>query len=65
MAEFFAMGGYAAFVWSAYGVTALVLAGLGLATVLSARRARAALHEAEQQIQGRRRASRAQARAQR
>lgn len=28
MAEFFAMGGYAAFVWPAYGATALVMAGL-------------------------------------
>ena len=25
MSEFFAMGGYAAFVWPAYGITALVL----------------------------------------
>ena len=64
MADFFAMGGYAGFVWSAYGITALVLVGFGLATVLSARRARAALHEAEHQIQGRRRSARAQARAQ-
>ncbi|HEX2526274.1 MAG TPA: heme exporter protein CcmD [Geminicoccus sp.] len=30
MAEFFAMGGYAAYVWSAFGFTILVLAGLWL-----------------------------------
>lgn len=28
MAEYFAMGGYAGFVWSAYGLTALVVGGL-------------------------------------
>lgn len=28
MAEFFAMGGYAGYVWSAYGVAAVVLVGL-------------------------------------
>jgi heme exporter protein D len=31
MSDFFAMGGYAAFVWPAYGVSAL---GLGSATAL-------------------------------
>ena len=30
MSEFFAMGGYAAFVWTAYAAAALGLAGLGL-----------------------------------
>jgi heme exporter protein CcmD len=34
MTQFFAMGGYGAFVWSAYGVTAL---GLGAAIVLTLR----------------------------
>jgi heme exporter protein CcmD len=34
MTQFFAMGGYAAYVWSAYGVTAL---GLGAAVALSLR----------------------------
>lgn len=33
MAEFFAMGGYAAFVWPSFGVTAVVLAGMWLASV--------------------------------
>ena len=41
MADFFAMGGYAGFVWSAYGVTALVLGVVALASVFAARRARA------------------------
>ena len=30
MTDFFAMGGYAAYVWPAYGATALVIAGLSL-----------------------------------
>jgi len=34
MMQFFAMGGYAAFVWPAYGITAL---GLGGAVLLSVR----------------------------
>lgn len=28
MSEYFAMGGHAAFIWSSYGVAALVLVGL-------------------------------------
>ena len=32
MNEFFAMGGYAAFVWTAYAAAAIGLAGLGLAS---------------------------------
>ncbi len=33
MAEFFAMGGYADFVWPAYGLTAAVLTALVVASV--------------------------------
>jgi heme exporter protein D len=33
MSEFFAMGGYAAYVWPAYGVTAVVLIVLWVASV--------------------------------
>jgi heme exporter protein D len=33
MTEFFAMGGYAAYVWPAYGVAALILVGLWIASV--------------------------------
>ena len=39
MGSFFEMGGYAAYVWGAYGLTALVVIGL---LVLSIRRLRAA-----------------------
>ncbi len=31
MSEFFAMGGYAAYVWPAYAVSAIVIAGLAFA----------------------------------
>jgi heme exporter protein D len=40
MSEFFSMGGYAAYVWSAYAVTALVL---GLNAIAPVRAERAAL----------------------
>jgi len=39
MSEYFAMGGYAAFIWPSYGVAALLLAALFL---LSARRLKSA-----------------------
>jgi heme exporter protein D len=32
MSDFLAMGGYAAFVWPSYGLTALVLGGLAWAS---------------------------------
>ncbi len=41
MSEYFAMGGYAAFIWPSYGVAAVLLVVLFL---LSARRLRAAEH---------------------
>ena len=41
--EFLAMGGYAAFVWPAFGVTVLVMVGLLLASLRSLRRERRAL----------------------
>ena len=44
MSEFFAMGGYAVFIWSAYGVAAVVLCGL-LALSLKSMREREALVE--------------------
>ena len=43
MSAFFAMGGYAAYVWPAYGVALVVLLGLGLA-------ARAALKRQEREL---------------
>jgi heme exporter protein D len=41
--DFLAMGGYAAFVWPAYGLTAVVMAGLLALSLRRYRRARRAL----------------------
>ena len=47
MAEFFAMGGYAEFVWSTFGITAAVL----IVNVISARRRmRLALDELQMKL---------------
>jgi heme exporter protein D len=43
MTGVFAMGGYAAFVWPAYGITLLLLGGAGALTWRAYRRARAQL----------------------
>ncbi|HEY0107403.1 MAG TPA: heme exporter protein CcmD [Rhizomicrobium sp.] len=43
MSGFFAMGGYAAFVWPAYGVSALLLGGAVAATLRAYARAKARL----------------------
>jgi len=37
MMEFFAMGGYAAYVWPAYGLAAVILIGVWIASVRSLR----------------------------
>lgn len=47
MSEFFAMGGYAFYVWGAYGVTALVLVAEVVAVRSRLKAAREAAHEAE------------------
>ena len=47
MNEFFAMGGYAAYVWPAYGVTAAVLIGLWIASVRSLRARESEIDTAE------------------
>ncbi|MES2960413.1 MAG: heme exporter protein CcmD [Pseudomonadota bacterium] len=47
--DFLAMGGYALFVWTAYGVTALALAG---EVLLLRRRAARALTQAGQRARG-------------
>tara|TARA_R110002096_G_scaffold223519_7_gene412826 strand:+ start:584 stop:742 length:159 start_codon:yes stop_codon:yes gene_type:complete len=52
MSEFLAMGGYAAFVWPAWGLTALGVAGL-IAFVLAERRAAIARLAREQDAGGR------------
>jgi len=44
MAEFLAMGGYAAYVWPAFAVTALVLGGLAWHAWATRRRLRRALN---------------------
>ncbi len=47
MSAFLAMGGYAAFVWPAYGVTGILLAGAVIVTWRDYRRAKARLADAE------------------
>lgn len=48
MSEFFSMGGYGGFVWSAYGVAALLLIGLAVISLrnLRARQAEVSVLEA-------------------
>jgi len=51
MSEFFAMGGYAAYVWPAYGLSVVAIAGLvyaSFAALRAARRAVAALEGGEE-----------------
>ena len=52
MSEFLAMGGYAAFVWSAYAVATIVLCGL-LGLSLKSMREREALVETLRRQRGR------------
>jgi len=47
IAKFLAMGGYAAYVWPALGLTALVLTGLLIASLKSVRRREAELARLE------------------
>ena len=55
LGEFFAMGGYAAFVWPAYGVAAAVLAGLAFHAARRRRARRAELEALEARLGPRRR----------
>jgi heme exporter protein D len=48
MAEFFSMGGYAAFVWPAYAITLIVLLWMVVDSVLGLRRRQAALDAQEE-----------------
>jgi heme exporter protein D len=48
MSEFLAMGGYAAYVWPAYGAAVLVLAALVVATLARRRSSRRSLAALEQ-----------------
>lgn len=43
MSEYLAMGGYAVYVWPAYGLAALVLGGMAVVSVLGLKRRRAEL----------------------
>ncbi|HYH17280.1 MAG TPA: heme exporter protein CcmD [Azospirillum sp.] len=47
MAEFFAMGGYAAYIWPSYALAAVVLVGLLVATLKSLRATEATLKALE------------------
>jgi heme exporter protein D len=47
LADFFAMGGYAGFIWPAYGIAALVLIGLLAVSLHQLRGAREALRHYE------------------
>ena len=58
MAEFFAMGGYAAYVWSSYALAALVMVGLLVATLKALRGAETTLKALEGSRPPRRRRTR-------
>ncbi len=49
LAEFFAMGGYAGFIWPAYGIAALVLVGLLVVSLHQLRQARETLRRYDSQ----------------
>jgi heme exporter protein D len=49
VSAFFAMGGYAAFVWPAYGISAVVLMGLVIISRRRLKRLETALAELESQ----------------
>jgi heme exporter protein D len=52
MAQFFAMGGYAVFVWPAYALSVIVLALMVAWTLRASRREREALRRVETQERG-------------
>lgn len=47
MADFFSMGGYAAYVWPSYGLAALILVGLVVASIRGLRAREATLKALE------------------
>jgi heme exporter protein D len=49
--SYLAMGGYAAYVWPAYGVTLAVLGGLALWSIGAYRRARRALERLQRETE--------------
>lgn len=52
MANFFAMGGYAVYVWPAYGATALVITVAAVLTLQAHRRAKNAARRLEEETGG-------------
>ena len=50
MSDFFSMGGYALYVWPAYGFSVAGLAGMLILTLRADRRARARLEKAERGV---------------
>lgn len=52
MANFFAMGGYAVYVWPAYGATALVMVAASVLTLQAHRRAKNAARKLEEESGG-------------
>ena len=52
MQDLFAMGGYGAYVWSSYGLTAVVLVALVVLTVRDLRARQREMRVIEQQRQG-------------
>lgn len=58
IATFFAMGGYGGFVWSAFGMTALVLVGLLIISIRQARGREQRLAALQAQLGGRARRDR-------
>ncbi|MCP4328949.1 MAG: heme exporter protein CcmD [Alphaproteobacteria bacterium] len=53
MSEFFAMGGYAAYVWPAFAITAIVLVGLFLVSLRDLRKREALLERLQREEGGR------------
>jgi len=54
ISEFFHMGGYAAFVWPSFGITALVMIGIAIDSWRSFVQERATLEKLQSQRPGRR-----------
>jgi heme exporter protein D len=50
MSEFFAMGGYADYVWWSYGITAVILIGLATVAIQRGRTRRADLEELQARL---------------
>lgn len=58
MAEFFAMGGYAAYVWSAFGLSVVAMVGLLWLSVASARRSAREFEALKAEVRPRRKRAR-------